>query len=60
MDKQELNDDNQIPPCDFLKFPGIPYILGVQKPEKANGPNDPYGLFIGVNVDGKQEYYYST
>tara|TARA_B100000963_G_scaffold7622_1_gene6012 strand:+ start:5030 stop:5788 length:759 start_codon:yes stop_codon:yes gene_type:complete len=56
MEKQELNDNGEVPPCDFLRFPGIPYILGVQKPEKANSDSDPYGLFVGVSVDGKQEF----
>lgn len=53
----EASDVNvEIPSCDFLRFPAAPYILGIQKPESANGSNDPYGLFVGVNMDGKDEF----
>ena len=56
MNREQSEVNEEIPPCEFLKFPGTPYILGVQKPEKANGVNDPYGLFIGVNANNKQEF----
>ena len=31
----EVNEE--IPSCDFLRFPATPYILGIQKPESASG-----------------------
>lgn len=56
MNTQATDVPDEIPECKDFKFPGMPYILGVQKPESANDVNDPYGLFIGVNTGEGEEY----
>jgi len=56
MNTQSTDTQNDIPISNEFKFPGMPYILGVQKPESANNDTDPYGLFIGVSVNQSEEY----
>ena len=57
MNTESKDIPNKIPKSDEFKFPGMPYILGVQKPESANNPTDPYGLFIGVRKQEESEEF---
>lgn len=56
MNTQSTDTPNTIPKSDKFKFPSMPYVLGVQKPEAANNSSDPYGLFIGVSLEQSEEY----
>ena len=56
MNTQSTDTPNTIPKSDKFKFPSMPYVLGVQKPQSANNSTDPYGLFIGVSLEQSEEY----